>query len=40
METVSVWEDEGAQEMTVVTAFHRVNAPKTPELRTQRGLRC
>lgn len=29
VETVSVWEDEGAQEMTVVTAY-RVNAPKTP----------
>lgn len=29
VETVSVWEDEGALERAVVKAFHRMNVPNT-----------
>lgn len=29
LETVSVWEDEGALERAVVKAFHRINVPNT-----------
>lgn len=36
VETVSVWEDEGALGRVVVIALHGMNVPDTPELHTQR----